>query len=103
MAALLVRRRNAGTSATIQDPMWNLRGFFPSSALVDAYISTGGGVTNLVLDELDARYLEIQAGRDARIAYTAPGALPSLPPRPIWLCFECDNWSSSQRRMAYGV
>lgn len=65
-----------GTSATIQDPMWNLRGFFPSSALVDAYISTGGGVTNLVLDELDARYLEIQAGRDARIAYTAPGGAP---------------------------
>lgn len=65
-----------GTSAAIQDPMWNLRRFFPSSALVDAYIASGGGVTNLVLDELDARYLEIQAGRDARIAYTAPGGAP---------------------------
>jgi len=65
-----------GTSAAIQDPMWNLRRFFPSSALVDAYIATGGGVTNLVLDELDARYLEIHAGRDARIAYTAPDGAP---------------------------
>jgi hypothetical protein len=52
--------------------MWNLRRFFPRSTLVDAYIATGGGVTNLVLDELDARYLELHVDQDARIAYTAP-------------------------------
>ncbi|MEP7326579.1 MAG: hypothetical protein ABI836_11565 [Gemmatimonadota bacterium] len=65
-----------GTSTSIQDPMWDLRRFFPSSALVDAYIASGGGVTSLVLDELDARYLQIQAGRNTRIAYTAPNGAP---------------------------
>lgn len=65
-----------GTSPAIQDPMWDLRRFFPPSALVDAYISQGGGVTNLALDELDARYLEIHVDRDAQIAYTAPGGAP---------------------------
>lgn len=65
-----------GTSAAIQDPMWNLRSFFPSSALVDAHIAPGGGVTNLVLDELDARYLELNVGPDARIAYTSPNGAP---------------------------
>jgi hypothetical protein len=65
-----------GTSPAIQDRMWDLRRFFPPSALVDAYVSQGGGVTNLALEELDARYLEIHVDRDAQIAYTAPGGAP---------------------------
>jgi hypothetical protein len=65
-----------GTSPTIQDPMWNLRRFFPSSALVDARVSPRGGVSTLDLEELDARYLEIQTSGATQIAYTRPGGGP---------------------------
>lgn len=65
-----------GTSAAIQDPMWNLRRFFPPSALVDAHIAQGGGVSNLVLEELDARYLELTVDPGTRIAYTTQDGHP---------------------------
>ncbi len=66
-----------GTSAAIQDPMWNLRRFFPAATLVDARVSQSGGVSMLALEELDARYLEITTAGPTQIAYTQPngGAL----------------------------
>jgi hypothetical protein len=65
-----------GTSKSIQDPMWNLRRFFPSSVLVDGRVSSRGGVSNLTLEELDARYLEVEVTGPTQIAYTQPGGSP---------------------------
>ena len=65
-----------GTSKAIQDPMWDLRKFYPSGTLVDAHVSPVGGVSNLALEELDARYLEVQVTRPTQIAYTAPNGAP---------------------------
>lgn len=65
-----------GTGEAIQDPMWNLRRFFPASTLVDARVSPRGGVSMLALEELDARYLEISVGGPTQIAYTRPGGGP---------------------------
>jgi hypothetical protein len=65
-----------GAGRNIQDPMWNLRRFFPSSALVDARVASGGGVSNLMLEELDARYLELEISSPTQIAYTQPGGSP---------------------------
>jgi hypothetical protein len=62
-----------GTSPAIQDPMWNLRRFFPASSLVDARVSQRGGVSALALEELDARYIEVDAKEGTEIAYTQPG------------------------------
>ena len=60
-----------GTSPAIQDPMWNLRRFFPASTLVDARVSIGGGESLLQLAELDARYIEITTAGPTRLGYTA--------------------------------
>lgn len=65
-----------GTSESIQDPMWNLRRFFPPSTLVDARVSARGGVSMLALEELDARYLEVTVGGPTQISYTRPGGGP---------------------------
>ena len=65
-----------GANRAIQDPMWDLRRFFPSSVLVDARVSPRGGVSNLVLEELDARYLELEITSPTQIAYTQPGGSP---------------------------
>src|SRR6185503_12875522 len=65
-----------GTSKAIQDPMWDLRRFFPTSVLVDARVSSRGGVSNLMLEELDARYLELEVTSPTQIAYTQPGGSP---------------------------
>jgi hypothetical protein len=65
-----------GASAAIQDPMWDLRRFFPSSVLVDARVSPRGGVSSLILEELDARYLELEISSPTQIAYTQPGGSP---------------------------
>jgi hypothetical protein len=65
-----------GASKTIQDPMWDLRRFFPSSVLVDARVSSRGGVSNLILEELDARYLEVEITSPTQIAFTQPGGSP---------------------------
>ena len=65
-----------GASMAIQDPMWDLRRFFPSSVLVDARVSSRGGVSSLMLEELDARYLEVEVASPTQIAYTQPGGSP---------------------------
>jgi hypothetical protein len=65
-----------GASDAIQDPMWNLRSFFPSATLVDARVSPVGGVSNLALEELDARYLELEITSPTQIAYTRPDGSP---------------------------
>ncbi len=65
-----------GASPAIQDPMWDLRRFFPASVLVDAHVSAGGGVSTLMLEELDARYLEVEVSGPTQIAYTAPEGQP---------------------------
>lgn len=65
-----------GTARSIQDPMWNLRRFFPASQLVDARVSSAGGVSSLALEELDARYLEINVAGATQIAYTGAGGAP---------------------------
>ncbi|MEO8200923.1 MAG: hypothetical protein ABI679_10415 [Gemmatimonadota bacterium] len=65
-----------GTGEAIQDPMWNLRRFFPPSTLVDARVSSRGGVSMLSLEELDARYLEISVGGPTQISYTRRGGGP---------------------------
>ena len=65
-----------GASKAIQDPMWDLRRFFPTSVLVDARVSSRGGVSNLMLEELDARYLELEVTSPTQIAYTQPGGSP---------------------------
>lgn len=65
-----------GASRAIQDPMWDLRRFFPASVLVDARVSPRGGVSNLMLEELDARYLELEVTSPTQIAYTQPGGSP---------------------------
>jgi hypothetical protein len=65
-----------GASTAIQDPMWDLRHFFPTSVLVDARVSPRGGVSNLMLEELDARYLELEITSPTQIAYTLPGGSP---------------------------
>jgi hypothetical protein len=65
-----------GASKAIQDPMWDLRRFFPSTVLVDARVSPRGGVSNLMLEELDARYLELEITSPTQIAYTRPGGSP---------------------------
>lgn len=65
-----------GASKAIQDPMWDLRRFFPSSVLVDARVSAQGGVSNLILEEIDARYLEFETSSPTQIAYTSPRGAP---------------------------
>jgi hypothetical protein len=65
-----------GTSPAIQDPMWNLRRFFPANVLVDAKVPERGGVSNLALEELDARYIELDIASPTQIAYTRPGGYP---------------------------
>jgi hypothetical protein len=65
-----------GASKAIQDPMWDLRRFFPSNVLVDARVSPRGGVSNLMLEELDARYLELEVTSPTQIAYTQLGGSP---------------------------
>jgi hypothetical protein len=65
-----------GASKAIQDPMWDLRRFFPSSVLVDGRVSPRGGVSTLMLEELDARYLEVEVTSPTQIAYTQPGGSP---------------------------
>ena len=65
-----------GASRAIQDPMWDLRRFFPASVLVDARVSHRGGVSNLILEELDARYLELDVTSPTQIAYTGIGGSP---------------------------
>jgi hypothetical protein len=65
-----------GASKAIQDPMWDLRRFFPASVLVDARVSAQGGVSNLILEEIDARYLELEISSPTQIAYTSPRGAP---------------------------
>ncbi|MGE0352978.1 MAG: hypothetical protein AB7I33_05065 [Gemmatimonadales bacterium] len=65
-----------GTAAALQDPTWNLRRFYSPEALLDARVSTGGGVSSLALVDLDARYIDITTAGPTRIAYTSLTGVP---------------------------
>lgn len=65
-----------GASADIQDPMWNLRSFFPASLLADVTVSPAGAISTMHLNDLDARYIQIPARGAVSVAYTGAGGTP---------------------------
>ncbi|MGH7656891.1 MAG: hypothetical protein ACREL6_01565, partial [Gemmatimonadales bacterium] len=68
-----------GASRSIQDPMWNLRAFFPASDLVDASIQRWGGSRTVRLQGLDASYIMVHTDGPSRLVFTATdgGVMPS--------------------------
>ena len=65
-----------GASPSIQNPMWNLRAFFPAEDLVDERIRPWGGHRSIRLRGIDASYVSVTTGSPVRVGWTAPDGSP---------------------------
>jgi hypothetical protein len=61
-----------GAEPAIQDPMWNLRAFFPADDLVDERIRPWGGHRTIRLRGIDASYVSVTTGSPVRVGWTSP-------------------------------